>query len=471
MKKIFLLLIFNLFCLANAHSQYAVIFKNTDSEIFPVDSMFSVTTIFRDIFDVSLSKYFKSQPINLAVSKGGHFIKFSTFWVKNNDDIEGYQKSFFLKPGDSVAVSFKNGKVVLEQTQNKNYEPFLALLDNHDLKIMEIIKTNYDFKSQIKQNKTLDSLNEILYKNLYNLRKQIKVDAIFFKILNQKIRIDYILNINLYFNKCRAIINYADVGNDNEYFKYLSDFKKNLIIPLNNFSGMNNYGLALDHYIRMKSYRFLNKENEFEILFNQIIKNFVGIHRDYALTRLMLQNGINSIQKDKNFALYSQNCKNSNFKKIVLSHLLDENVINNKEFLETKIIDMTNNKEIVFGDFLKENINNIIYIDFWASWCGSCKMQVPYLNKLSEVYKEVKFISINIDNDLEIAQKISPLWGFSNSKSFYLSPDSKLANLLAKPSIPRFTLILKNNLIFSIDAPRPSDPEIKTFFNKLLSEK
>lgn len=47
--------------------------------------------------------------------------------------------------------------------------------------------------------------------------------------------------------------------------------------------------------------------------------------------------------------------------------------------------------------------NKVILIDFWASWCGPCKLSMPVLNKLEKKYKDkgLAIVGINVDNDKE----------------------------------------------------------------------
>lgn len=52
----------------------------------------------------------------------------------------------------------------------------------------------------------------------------------------------------------------------------------------------------------------------------------------------------------------------------------------------------------------KELINNKVIVDFYADWCGPCKMLSPVLDKISEE-ENIDIVKINVDNDPELAKE------------------------------------------------------------------
>jgi len=46
-------------------------------------------------------------------------------------------------------------------------------------------------------------------------------------------------------------------------------------------------------------------------------------------------------------------------------------------------------------------------VDFWADWCGPCKMMHPVFESLSKKYPKIKFARVNVDQNQNIAMKFA----------------------------------------------------------------
>jgi thioredoxin 1 len=60
----------------------------------------------------------------------------------------------------------------------------------------------------------------------------------------------------------------------------------------------------------------------------------------------------------------------------------------------------------IYDDFI--NNNSVAVVDFWAEWCGPCKMMAPILEDVSfELSGEVSFAAVNVDKNTSLGESMN----------------------------------------------------------------
>ncbi|GFZ49612.1 Thioredoxin-like protein [Saitozyma sp. JCM 24511] len=51
------------------------------------------------------------------------------------------------------------------------------------------------------------------------------------------------------------------------------------------------------------------------------------------------------------------------------------------------------------------NSGDVVVVDFWATWCGPCKLISPHFNKLEEKFPAVKFVKVDVEEVEDVAKE------------------------------------------------------------------
>lgn len=114
---------------------------------------------------------------------------------------------------------------------------------------------------------------------------------------------------------------------------------------------------------------------------------------------------------------------------------------------------------------LSDLTGKVTYIDFWATWCGPCVKQIPFLEKLVEKMHnndKVAFVSISSDSDrdawLKKIKKDNPSW-----PQYIFDPQdgNNFFTAMNINGIPRFMILNADGTIAEADALRPSDEGVE----------
>ena len=90
---------------------------------------------------------------------------------------------------------------------------------------------------------------------------------------------------------------------------------------------------------------------------------------------------------------------------------------------------------------LGELKGRVVLVNFWATWCGPCKIEMPHLNRIYEKYKSAGFVllGVNIDEDPKQAVALATRMGLKFP--VLLDTDKSVSRRYALDSMPGTVLI------------------------------
>ena len=123
----------------------------------------------------------------------------------------------------------------------------------------------------------------------------------------------------------------------------------------------------------------------------------------------------------------------------------------------------TDNQTIPLSNFK----NKVIYLEFWATWCGPCLTDKPKMELLKQLFKNddsIVFLSVSIDDNLDAWKKYLIKQGVS--KDEFIVDRNKLSNYNLL-TVPRMILINKDFTIEQLYAPGPGDKQLIPLLAKM----
>ena len=120
---------------------------------------------------------------------------------------------------------------------------------------------------------------------------------------------------------------------------------------------------------------------------------------------------------------------------------------------------------------LSDFVGSVVYVDVWATWCGPCRAEIPFLHDLEEEYrdKNVTFVGVSLDIEKN-RQSWLDMMVEKEMKGVQIFADgwSQITKDYAINSIPRFMLFDSEGKVSDLDASRPSSEDIRPALDALL---
>ena len=131
----------------------------------------------------------------------------------------------------------------------------------------------------------------------------------------------------------------------------------------------------------------------------------------------------------------------------------------------------TKGKSTTLANVLDGLKGNIVLIDFWASWCGTCQREMPYSKELQKQYKGKKVAFLFLSTDIDYKKWIRGLATINIEGHHYrIDVESKKAikEFLKIRGIPYYVILDKSSHIYDPKAKWPHQEKLKNSMDLLL---
>jgi len=314
--------------------------------------------------------------------------------------------------------------------------------------------------------KEINKLNDS-YKSLLTTTKGLSED---FKVKETKeLEYAHINNLENYQEYYRYFTKSNDFVVSDTYYDALKDFDYANMDAYNNSKAYKS--LLETHFNRLASINSGKDGKNATLSYMQIVNSNVpnGKEKDELMTNFLRYGMKADTTLEEVYALYKkENPTSKNLAKITMRYELLKKLTPGKV---SPTFSYENHKGGKTS--LADLKGKLVYVDVWATWCGPCKREIPFLKELDKDFhgKNIAFVSISIDE-----KKDYDAWKTMVTKEelggYQLFADKDWKSTFVTEygirGIPRFLLIDAEGKIINSDAPRPSSTTIRSTLDGLL---
>lgn len=259
-----------------------------------------------------------------------------------------------------------------------------------------------------------------------------------------------------------------------------ADLPQHYLADAENISFQKDQLLAFAEFRRALSAKYIlsygmQAEHALEQVYKNILTTFVGKTKAFLLTDMI---GIYAKREEQAYKemlpkiaeaskayitdpIYINYIHESILEYELLDKQLPDDVLDN-----THLLSIENNQQVLLRDLLKKFDGKAVYIDFWASWCSPCIIDIENSEETKKFLasNEVVYLYLSLDENQDIQKwkKIAEKKGVTEHQYIVSDDfDSPIAAFLDIHEIPRYVILGKDHTIKTFQAPRPTPPQFE----------
>ncbi|TKC05583.1 TlpA family protein disulfide reductase [Pedobacter polaris] len=329
------------------------------------------------------------------------------------------------------------GYMAFTKAQVENHSKMLDSLEQHRMAVLG------DYRNKLSPSFYIQTIQEVINFSLYKKSQFVMI----YDMKSTELPVNYYDFWKRFKVLPDGVISKNYLGAIGDYTQFLVKEK---------FSNTNvDRVTAIKTQFKLMDSLFFDKPKTLEVVQGELILFYIQYMDEVAMISALKSN-------------YETKYPNSPYTELLEAKWLKKN----EQYLKKPTFSLKNTKgESVSIESFK---GNVVYIDFWGSWCKACLIEMPYAKMLRDKFKNEKVIFLYLDfydtKDLWIkAIKAHEITGVNLKAE---AADEKYFNEFfgIKNGFPRYAVLDRNGFLISTAAPSPSNDGVVDYLKRILQQ-